>query len=302
MGKSVEQLSWDISGKSCIVTGASSGIGREIAAGLAAKGAHVVMVCRDPDRGKKAMDEIRLASGNSNLELLLADLSSRQQIKDLVRDYRTGHSSLHVLVNNAGVIMDDRVLTADGIEMTFAVNYLAYFMLANLLVDMLKASAPARVVNLTSMVHRTVSLDFNNLQGEKRYNRDLSYAQSKLADIVFSHELGRRLEGTGVTVNSVCPGAVSSRLWENSSRIVNGIFKSFMKGPQEGAKLPVYLVSAPELNGLTCRYFQTGQHLKTARVNTKGTMTRSSGETYNHDVADRLWKMSERLTGISNPA
>jgi len=298
MGESIEHVNWDIRGKLCMVTGASSGIGREIAAGLAAKGAQVVMVCRDRLRGKAAMEEIAGCTGNNNVELLLADLSSQRQIRDLAYNYQSGHTALHVLVNNAGVIVDNRELTEDGIEKTFAVNYLAYFMLANLLADLLKRSAPARVVNLTSMVHRTVSLDFNNLQGEKRYNRDLAYAQSKLADAVFSHELGRRLEGTGVTVNCVCPGAVSSRLWENSNRIVNGIFKSFMKGPQEGARLPVYLASAGELEGLTCRYFQTGQHLKPARVNTKGTMTRSSAETYNSEVAARLWEHSKKLTGL----
>jgi NAD(P)-dependent dehydrogenase (short-subunit alcohol dehydrogenase family) len=291
-------MSWEISGKYCMVTGASSGIGREIAAGLAAGGAHVAMVCRDKARGTAAMQEIISATGNRGVEVLLADLSSQRQIRELARSYQSGHPALHVLVNNAGVIMDNRALTEDGIEMTFAVNYLAYFLLTNLLLDLLKKSAPARIVNLTSMVHRTVSLDFHNLQGEKHYNRDLAYAQSKLADAVFSHDLGRRLEGTGVSVNCVCPGAVSSRLWENSSRIVNGIFKSFMKGPREGAKLPVYLASAAELEGLTCRYFQTGQHLRLGRVNTKGTMTRSSAETYDEEVAGKLWTISEKLTGF----
>ncbi len=293
-------MNWDINGKYCMVTGASSGIGREIAAGLAAKGAHVAMVCRDKVRGMSAMQEIVGSTGNNNVEVMLADLSSQRQIRELARDYQTAHPALHVLVNNAGVIMDNRVLTQDGLEMTFAVNYLAYFMLTNLLAGLLKSSVPARIVNLTSAVHRTVSLDFNNLQGEKHYNRDLAYAQSKLADAVFSHELGRRLEGTGVTVNCVCPGAVSSRLWENSSKIVNEVFKSLMKGPQEGARLPLYLASSPELEGLTCRYFQTGQHLKLARVNIKGTMTRSSAETYDKEVAVKLWEISEKLTGLNN--
>jgi NAD(P)-dependent dehydrogenase (short-subunit alcohol dehydrogenase family) len=293
-------MSWEIEGKYCMVTGASSGIGREIAAGLAAMGARVTMVCRDKARGKTAREEVVNATGNNNVEVLLADLSSQRQIRELALNYRSTHPALHVLVNNAGVIMDNRVLTEDGVEMTFAVNYMAYFMLTELLAGLLKSSAPARIVNLTSAVHRTVSLDFNNLLGEKHYNRDLAYAQSKLADAVFSHELGRRLEGTGVTVNCVCPGAVSSRLWENSSKIVNGVFKSLMKGPQEGARLPLYLASSAELDGLTCRYFQTGQHLKLARVNTKGTMTRSSAETYDKEVAAKLWEMSQKLTGLND--
>lgn len=281
-----------------MVTGASSGIGKEIAAGLAAKGAYVTIVCRDRLRGRVAMEEIVRATGNGKVEVLLADLSSQQQVRELVRDYQTGHSALHVLVNNAGVIMDRRVLTEDGLEMTFAVNYLAYFMLANLLAGLMKSSSPARIVNLTSAAHRSVKLDFENLQGEKRYNRDQAYAQSKLADIVFSHELGRRLEGSGVTVNCVCPGAVSSNIWKNSSKIVDGIFQSFMKGPEQGAKLPIYLASSPELEGFTCRYFQTGQHLKLSKVNTKGAMKGSSPETYDQNIAVKLWEVSKKLTGL----
>lgn len=291
-------MSWDISGKFCIVTGASSGIGKAIAHGLAAAGAHVTIVCRNAVRGREARDEIRRETGNEMVELMLADLSSQQQTRDLARHYREGHSALHLLVNNAGVIMEERVLTADGIETTFAVNYLAYFMLSNLLLDSLKRSAPSRIVNLTSAVHRTVRLDFANLQGEKRYNRDLAYAQSKLADAVFSHELGRRLEGTGVTVNCVCPGAVSSHLWEKSSRLVHGFFNALMKDPQEGARVPLYVATSQDLDGITCCYFQTGQHLKLSRVRTKSTMTRSSAETYDREVAARLWEASEKLTGV----
>ena len=291
-------MSWDISGKYCIVTGASSGIGKAIAHGLASGGANVTIVCRNAVRGREARDEIVKATGNESVEVMLADLSSQQQTKDLAHSYRDTHPALHLLVNNAGVIMEQRVLTADGIEMTFAVNYLACYMLSNLLVDLLKSSAPSRIVNLTSAVHRTVRLDFANLQGEKRYNRDQAYAQSKLADAVFSHELGRRLDGTGVTVNCVCPGAVSSHLWEKSSRLVHGFFKALMKGPQEGARVPLYVATSQDLDGMTCCYFQTGQHLKFSRVRTKSTMTRSSAETYNREVAARLWEASEKLTGV----
>jgi len=289
---------WDIKDKYCMVTGGSSGIGQYIAAGLAAQGAHVAIVCRDSARGVDAVNRIVRDTGNGRVELLLADLSSQQQLKNVAHEYRQRFPALHVLVNNAGVIVNDRVLTEDGIEMTFAVNYLASFMLTNLLMDMLRASAPARIVNLTSAMHRTVRLDFNNLQGERRYSRDLSYAQSKLADAVFTRELACRLEGSGVSVNCVCPGAVSSRIWDNSSRMVSTIFRLLMKGPQEGSVLPFYVASSEEVEGLTGCYFQTGQHLKMSRVKTKGAITRSSPETYDRAVAAKLWEISERLTGV----
>ena len=290
----------DMRGKYCLVTGANSGIGKEISLELLKMGAYVTMLCRDPGRGKAALEEIRDRSGNKSVDLIIADLASQRQIRAAARDYLDRYEKLHVLVNNAGIVMDKRVVTEDGIEMTFAVNYLACFLLTSLLIDILKKSSPARVINLSSMAHRTASIDFDNLQGERGYNRDVSYAQSKLADILFTYELGRRLEGTGVTANCVCPGGVYSTLWEDSSKIVNGFFKFFMKGPEEGARLPLYLACSPEVEGLSCRYFQTRQHLKFQHVNPSGTLTRSSAETYKTDVAERIWAVSEKLTGLSS--
>lgn len=291
----------DIQGKRCLVTGASSGIGREIALGLAKSGARVVMVCRDPLRGGSALEYVRIGSGNRAVELMLADLSSQEQIRELARTCRSRYGNLHILVNNASVIKDRRELSADGIEMTFAVNYLAYFMLTNLLLEMLKKSAPARVVNITSAVHKTVRLDFDNLQGEKKYSRDHAYAQSKLLDIIFTNELARRLEGTGVTANSVCPGAVSSNLWRHSSKTVNLVFKVIMKGPVQGAVLPLYVATSRDLYGITGKYFQTGQHLKGAIVKTSGTVCRPSAQACDTEIAKKLWRLSESLTGIQGP-
>jgi retinol dehydrogenase 14 len=297
MKYSGEYMPQDMSGKYCLVTGANSGIGKEIALGLLKMGTHVTMVCRDPGRGKAALEDIRYRSGNESVNLIVADLASQRQIRAAAREYIDRYDKLHVLVNNAGIVMDNRVLTEDGVEMTFAVNYLAYFLLTNLLTGVLKNSAPSRVVNLSSMAHRAAKIDFDNLQGEKGYTRDASYAQSKLADILFTYELARRLEGTGVTVNCVCPGGVYSTLWEDSSKIVNGFFKLFMKGSEEGATLPIYLACSPEVEGISCRYFQTKQHLKFQHVNPHGTITRSSKETYKTDVAKKLWTISEKLTG-----
>ena len=285
--------------KICLVTGASAGIGKEIALGLAKLGARVVIVCRNASRGWESIEDIRSKSGNHSLELMLADLSSQRQIRKLAEKYKTKYDKLHVLVNNAGVIMGRRCLTEDGMEMTFAVNYLAYFLLTNLLLDVIKSSAPSRIVNMASMAHRTVGLDFDNLQGEKVYNRDVSYAQSKLADIMFTYEMARRLEGTGVTVNCVCPGGVATDLWERSSKFIDGFFKLFMKGPGEGARLPLYLASSDQLDKVSCSYFQTKQHLKFSKVNVKRTEAKSAIITYDKDVAGKLWQISEKLTGLS---
>ncbi len=291
----------DMIARYCVVTGASSGIGKEIALGLAKQGGSVIMVCRDAERGRETLAEIRQKSGSKSLELFLADLSSQHQIRRLAASVKLKYEELHVLVNNAGIVMDKRVMTEDGIEMTFAVNYLAYFMLTNLLINLLKAGAPSRVVNLSSMAHRSAKLDFADLQGEKRYNRDTAYAQSKLADIFFTYELGRRLEGTGVTANCVCPGGVASRLWENSNPLINYLFKTFTKGPDEGARLPVYLASSPEVEGLSGKYFQTREHLKFQHVKTQGAMCKTSPVTYDVEAARKLWEVSEKLTGVSFP-
>ena len=292
-------MDWDIKGKLCMVTGASSGIGREIALGLAKMGARVVMVCRDMSRGEAALEYVRRCSGDAQAELMLADLSSQDGIRKLAGAYRAKYDLLHVLVNNASVINHRRELSADGIEMTFAVNYLAYFMLTNLLLGLLKHGAPARIVNITSAVHRTVRLDFTNLQGENRYNRDRIYAQSKLADIIFTSELARRLEGTGVTANSVCPGAVSSNLWTHSSKAVALFFRVLMKGPDQGAILPLYVAASKDMAGITGKYFQTGQHLKGTAVKTAGTACLPSSQACDMETARKLWQFSESLTGIS---
>jgi NAD(P)-dependent dehydrogenase (short-subunit alcohol dehydrogenase family) len=290
----------DIAGRYCMVTGASSGIGREISLGLAKLGARVIMVSRDVPRGKAALEYVHKGSGNLSVELMLADLSSQAQVRALAGALRSKTGELHLLVNNAGIIMGKRELSVDGIEMTFAVNYLAYFMLTNLVVDLLKQGAPARVVNLTSSVHRSARLDFDNLQGEKRYNRDGAYAQSKLADIIFTGELARRLKGTGVTANSVCPGAVSSNIWTSSSKVIATFFRLLMKGPEMGAVLPLYVAASGEVAGVTGKYFQTGQHLKGVAVKTGGTACQPSAQACDMETARKLWQVSESLTGIAS--
>jgi NAD(P)-dependent dehydrogenase (short-subunit alcohol dehydrogenase family) len=255
------------------------------------------LVCRDAGRGGAAQDYIKQQSGNADVHLLLAELSSQLQVKALAEDFTRQYGRLHLLVNNAGVIMGRRVLTEDGFETTFAVNYLACFTLTNLLLGALKEGAPSKIVNLTTSLHRMAKLDFNNLQGEKAYRRDEAYARSKLAVIIFTYELARRLEGSGVTVNCVCPGACSSEIWSHSSRMINAFFHALMKGPEEGSVLPMHLACSSGVEGLTGRYFETKQHLKIAKVKVAGSMCKSSPVTYDGEIATKLWELSERLTG-----
>ena len=292
----IEQSLKDLS---CMVTGASSGIGREISLGLARSGATLFLVCRDAGRGNSAREYIRQQSGNTDVHLLLADLSDQRQVRALAEDFARQRGRLHLLVNNAGVIMGRRVLTEDGIEMTFAVNYVACFLLTNLLLGALKEGAPSKIVNMTSAAHWTAGIDFENLQGEKAYRRDEAYARSKLAVIIFTYELARRLEGTGITVNCVCPGAVRSGIWAHSSRLVDAFFRVFMKGPEEGAKLPLYLACSAQADSITGRYFRTRQHLRTSKVVVASTMSMSSPVTYDREIATKLWALSERLTGLA---
>ena len=299
MNVSDPSIDGSLKNRLCMVTGASSGIGREIALGLARRNAAVFLVCRDSGRGRTAQEYIRRQSGNSDVHLLLADLSSQKQVKALAADFLQQHGVLHLLVNNAGVIMGKRVLTEDGIEMTFAVDYLSYFLLTNLLLGALRAGAPSKVVNMTTSLHRMAKLDFDNLQGEKSFGRDSAYARSKLAVIMFTYELARRLEGSGITVNCVCPGACSSGIWSHSSRTIDAFFHALMKGSEQGAVLPLHLACSSGVEGLTGRYFETKQHLKITKVNVKGTESKSSPVTYDRETAAKLWEASERLTGLT---
>ena len=299
MKKSDGLIDQSLKNRCCMVTGASSGIGREIALGLARKNATVFLVCRDQGRGSSAQDYIRQHSGNADVHLLLADLSVQKQVRSLAADFKRRHGVLHLLVNNAGVIIGRRVLTEDGIEMTFAVNYLGCFLLTNLLLGALKEGAPSKIVNLTTSLHRMAGLDFGNLQGEKSFGRESAYARSKLAVILFTYELARRLQGSGITVNCVCPGACSSGIWSHSSRTIDALFRVLMKEPGEGARLPLHLACSSDVEGQTGRYFQTRQHLKITRVKVEGTESKSSPVTYDRDIAARLWKLSEQLTGLA---
>lgn len=276
-------------GRICLITGANRGIGRATALGLARMGAEIVMVSRDRRRGELAQAQIRAESGNPAVELLVADLSSQTSIRQLAADFKSRYQNLHVLLNNAGVIKKERTLTEDGLEMTFAVNHLAPFLLTHLLLDTLKNSAPARIINVSSMVHKWGEIDFEDLQGEGQYDMDRAYNQSKLANILFTYELARRLEGTGVTVNSLEPGMTVTdfgREYTGFKAFMSKLWRVFMKSPEQGAETSIYLASSSEVAAVSGKHFVD-----------KGAVS-SSKATYDVAVAGRLWKISETLAEI----
>jgi NAD(P)-dependent dehydrogenase (short-subunit alcohol dehydrogenase family) len=275
--------------KTCVVTGATSGIGEETALALAGEGARLVIVARSHERGTKTLERIRAETGNPRVELALADLASLAEIRRLAQELLAACPQIHVLVNNAGVMNLTRRVTIDGFEETFAVNHLAYYALTNLLLDRLRASAPARIVNVASDAHKFGPLDPDDLHSEKRYRAMRVYGRSKSANILFTVELARRLQGTGVTVNAVHPGAVASRLGKNNgpfSRALSSLLAPFFLSPERGARTSVHVATAPELANVSGRYFA------------KEREARTTAAAQDPALARRLWDESARLTGI----
>lgn len=276
-------------GRVCLVTGSTSGIGKEIAAGLAGMGATVVLAGRSREKCEAAVQEIA-ARGvpASQLSYFVADLSSQESVRQLAKEFIDDYDRLHVLVNNAGVFVQKRELTADGIERTFAVNHLAPFLLTNLLLDRLKAGAPSRIVTTSSIAHRGAKMDFDDLQMSKSYGGIRAYGQSKLANILFTRELARRLQGTGVTANCFHPGAVRTNLVRGSGYgLVWGAASVFFTSPEKGADTAVYLASSGEVEGVSGEYF------------VKRKQARASDPAYDSDAAEMLWEASEKLTRLA---
>jgi NAD(P)-dependent dehydrogenase (short-subunit alcohol dehydrogenase family) len=273
-------------GKICMVTGATSGIGKVAALELARMGATVIVVGRSRQRCENTVEMIRHETGNSAVEFLLADLSSQVQIRDLVADFKAHYSCLHVLVNNAGGFFLRRQLSVDGIEMTFALNHLNYFLLTHLLLDTIRASAPARVVNVSSGAHRGRPLDFENLGRMGFYSGWVAYGRSKFANLLFTYELARRLEGTGVTVNALHPGWVATNIGRNNGWLIRLLMPIIQRNAipsEEGARTILYLASSPEVEGVTGKYFK------------KEKVIPSDPESYDQEAAARLWKISTEM-------
>ena len=275
-----------MSGKTVIVTGANSGIGKATAMALAQMGTHVVMVCRDRVRGEQAQQDIN-AQASGGVELLIADLASQQQIRRIAAEFLSKGRSLHALVNNAGVTLNERSETEDGIETTFAINHLAPFLLTSLLLDVLQQSAPSRVVTVSSAAHLFGTIDFNDINSQHGYGGLRVYGASKLANILFTTELARRMERTGVTANSLHPGSVATNFGRNNGgplRMMVKMMAPLMRSPARGAETSIYLAASPDVEGVTGRYFFNSRE------------KRPSKAARDERDAGRLWRISEEMT------
>lgn len=280
-------------GKVALITGATSGIGKATAMGLADLGATVVLVARNQAKGRAVRDEIRDQSGNQQIDVLFADLSSQQSIRELAVSFQQHYSQLDVLVNNAGGIFFGRETTVDGLELTLALDHLAYFLLTNLLLDVLQASAPARIINVSSNAEASGRINFDDLQATRRYIAFQVYAQAKLANMLFTYELARRLEGTGVTVNALRPGPVATNFGGSGRSLLNRVFPLLFrvigKPPEVAAATAIQLASAPELAKISGKAFYNGREQPT------------SARARDVAVAERLWQVSTELIGLVAP-
>lgn len=277
-------------GKIVVVTGANAGIGKATALGLARMGATVVLLCRSKSKGEAAQAEIKAASDNPQIDLILADFASLAAVRRAAETFQARYDRLDVLVNNAGLYLGERLLSADGYEMTFAVNHLAPFLLTNLLLEQLQAGAPSRIVNVSSGAHAAGRIRFDDLQATRRYQGFRVYADSKLANILFTTELARRLAGTGVTANSLHPGAVASNFALDTGGFFGQLFKlarPFMRTSEQGAQTSIYLASAPEVADVSGQYFTDNKPARTAP------------QANDAAVARRLWEVSAELVGLA---
>jgi retinol dehydrogenase 12 len=279
-----------MAGKTCVVTGATDGVGKVTARALAEQGAAVLLVGRNPHKTEEATRQIREQTGNASVDFLLADLSSQKQVRGLAQAIRERCPRLDVLVNNAGGFFGARRETEDGIELTFALNHLAYFLLTNLLLDLLKQSAPARIVNVSSEAHQGGRLDFDDPEGRKRFSGWAAYGQSKLANVLFTYALAKRLQGSGVTVNVLHPGFVASNFASGNgwrSALMRPFILLLGMNVERGARTQIYLASSPEVEGKSGLYW------------VKCRPARASAASRDEAAAERLWQISAQMTGLS---
>ena len=277
-------------GKICLITGATSGIGFVTAQALAHQGATVVLVGRNPERAAAAVSSIQQATGNPHVACLMADLSVQDQVRQLAGEFQRRFARLDVLLNNAGAFFSRRSLSVDGIEMTLALNHLAYFLLTHLLLDILNATPAARIVNVASDAHRNAQFDFTDPQGRQNYRGWRAYSQSKLANLLFTYELARRLADTDTSANAVHPGFVATRFGHNNRGLV-GLFVWLAQftalSPEQGAETLIHLATSPDAARVTGMYFVKKQPVG------------SSTASYDATAAQRLWQLSAELTGLA---
>jgi len=277
-----------MAGRVCVVTGATAGLGEAAARALAHMGATLIAVGRNPAKGAALVQQWRAESGNQAVEFVAVDLSSQAEIRRLAHSVVTRYPKLHVLVNNAGASYSKRRESVDGIEMTFALNHLGYFLLTNLLLDVLGAGAPSRIVNVSSDVHRQVTLDWDDLQGRKRFNGYRAYMRSKLANLLFTYELAQRLQGSGVTVNAAAPGLVKTALGLQDGGM-DALMKRTMNllmgvTAEVGAQTTIYLATSPDVEGVSGKYFRKGKDVRTSEAS------------YDRAAQARLWEISAEMT------
>ncbi|QIN77216.1 SDR family NAD(P)-dependent oxidoreductase [Rubrobacter marinus] len=269
-----------VEGSVMLVTGSTDGIGKETARRLAEMGATVLVHGRSRERGEEALEELREGTGNENLRLVVGDLSSMAQVRDLAEQVRSEHDGLDVLINNAGVVAEERTETEDGYELTFAVNHLAPFLLTNLLLDELRRAAPSRIITVSSIAHGGARIDFDDPNLRSGYSMNRAYARSKLANLLFTYELARRLEGTGVTANALHPGVIGTKL------LATG-FGGGGSSVESGAETSVYLATSPEVEGVTGKYFRGRREAE------------SSPASHDEEAQRKLWELSERMVGLA---
>jgi NAD(P)-dependent dehydrogenase (short-subunit alcohol dehydrogenase family) len=279
-----------MTGKVCLVTGATSGIGKATATALATLGAKVVIAGRNRQKAEETTLWIQSDTANETVSFLVADFSDLQQVRDLANTFQDRYARLDVLVNNAGAFFNTRRETPYGVEMTFLVNHLAPFLLTNMLLETLSSSTSARIVNVSSDGHRYGTMDFDDLGFQRGYVGMKGYARSKLAMILFTYELARRLGDSGATVNALHPGHVATNIWKTDFGLIGPALKwvmgLFALSPEQGADNSIYLASSPDVEGITERYF------------VKREPAHSSPLSYDKGVAQRLWEISENLTAL----
>jgi NAD(P)-dependent dehydrogenase (short-subunit alcohol dehydrogenase family) len=285
--------------KICIVTGSNSGIGKETAIGLAKIGTTVVMVVRDQERGEKALKEIITQTGNNSVDLMICDLSSMDSIRRFTKEFKKKYDRLDVLINNAGALFNKREVTPEGFERTLAVNYLGPFLLVHELLDLLKKSAPSRIINVSSGLAKNGQVDLDDLQSEKSYvgtkayssMRTPVYSNTKLMLMMFTYELARRLKGSGVTVNVLMPGFVATNLGKNSGSLSSSLMFKIVRPMQinaiKGAETSIYLASSDEVKDVSGKCFAKKKEVLTCSAS------------YNEDLQKRLWSKTERMLGLA---
>ncbi len=281
----------ELEGKTVLITGGTSGIGKVAALELAKKGAAIAIVGRNPDKTTQVVQFIKDQSNNPTVDGLIADLSSISEVRNLANAFHHKYHHLHVLINNAGGIFATRQVSIDGYEYTFALNHLAYFTLTNLLLDMLIADAPSRIINVSSNAHLGASLDFNDLQTEHHYGYGgyRAYSKSKLANLLFTYELAKRLSANGVTVNAVHPGAVATGFGHNNGgtmKLGMRLFDQFALTPEQGADTIIYLASSPDVEGISGKYWNNRKAIASSR------------QSYDEEAQKYLWVASAQMVGL----